>query len=307
MKILFVSSGNKKTGIGSIVKNQGKSLVEQNIEIDYFPISGKGVWGYFQNIFKIRNYLCKNHFDIVHAHYSLSGFVASLAGARNLIVSLMGSDAYGSLIQRQAIRVFNKIFWSACIVKSTTMAHKLRMPKTFIIPNGVDLSLFKPMSKEECKNKLNFDSKKKHILFMTDPDRKEKNFELAKRANDHLNRSDIELKVIHGAPHAIIPLYMNAADVLLLTSTWEGSPNVIKESMACNLPIVSTEVGDVKKLTRHTQGCFITTFDSKDIASKLQRALSFPGKTNGREQIKHLDSKQIAKRIIKLYNSIINH
>ena len=92
---------------------------------------------------------------------------------------------------------------------------------------------------------------------------------------------------------------------MLLTSLWEGSPNVIKEAMACNCPIVSTDVGDVKKIIKNTQGCFITSFDPRDVSIGITKALRFGKKTNGREHIKHLDDKIIAKKIINLYQTVL--
>ena len=92
MKILFVSSGNSQNGISPIIKNQGESIVKAGIELEYFLIKGKGIKGYFKSIFTLRKHLKNNTYDIVHVHYSLSAIVASLAGAKPLIVSLMGSD-----------------------------------------------------------------------------------------------------------------------------------------------------------------------------------------------------------------------
>ncbi len=102
-------------------------------------------------------------------------------------------------------------------------------------------------------------------------------------------------------------IYLNATDVLLLTSKWEGSPNVIKEAMACNCPIVSTNVGDVKWLLDGVEGCFITTNDPRDVADKINKALNFKSKTKGRDKLFRLgfDSEHIAKKIIKVYEELI--
>lgn len=100
---------------------------------------------------------------------------------------------------------------------------------------------------------------------------------------------------------------MNAADVLLLTSRYEGSPNVIKEAMACNCPIVATDVGDIRWIIGDTEGCYLTSFDPGDVASKLQLALKFGRRTRGRERLIELglDSVSVAKRIVQLYQDVI--
>jgi teichuronic acid biosynthesis glycosyltransferase TuaC len=94
--------------------------------------------------------------------------------------------------------------------------------------------------------------------------------------------------------------------VVLLTSLWEGSPNVIKEAMACNTPIVSTDVGDVKEIIGKTEGCFITSFDPEDVSDKIKKALEFGKRTTGREDIKHLESGVVAKRIIAIYKNVLD-
>ena len=142
---------------------------------------------------------------------------------------------------------------------------------------------------------------------MADPARYEKNYELALAAFQVLQenfRDAIELKVVYGIEHQQVLYYLNAADVVLLTSRWEGSPNVIKESMACNVPIVSTRVGDVAEIIQNTSGCFLADSLSEDLAEKLKSAFAFDGRTNGRNNITHLDSKLIAKNIISIYDSV---
>ena len=92
----------------------------------------------------------------------------------------------------------------------------------------------------------------------------------------------------------------------MLTSLWEGSPNVIKEAMACNIPIVSTDVGDVREVIGNTEGCYITSFEPEYIAEKIELALQFGKRTDGRENIKHLESSLIARKIIDLYKKIVD-
>jgi len=305
MKVLFVCSGNSEFGISPIVKAQGESLKKNRVEIECFLIKGKGIYGYLKNILPLRKYLKNNDFDVIHAHYSLSAYVASLAGAKPIVVSLMGSDVNSGIIAKLIIKIFNFIFWEKCIVKAESMKKKIGIKNSHVIPNGVDFEKFKEIDKEIAKEKINFNLQKKHIIFVANPDRYEKNFKLAKEAFNLLDDKSVELNVVCDVTHEMIPYYYYAADVLLLTSLWEGSPNVIKEAMACNCPIVSTDVGDVKEVIENTEGCYITSFESEDVAEKLKLALKFGKRTNGRENIKHLDSNIIAKKIIKIYEEVL--
>ena len=306
MKVLFVSSGNSKDGISSIIKNQGESLEREGIKITYFTIKGKGLIGYLKNVKVLRGFIKENNFDLIHAHYSMSAFVASLAGVKPLIVSLMGSDVKSDKLFKVFIYLFNMIFWTKTIVKSEDMKLSLGIKGAKVIPNGVDLDKLKPLNQLECKKNLEWDIEKKQILFASNPNRYEKNYPLAEKAFSLLNDINYELKVLEDIPNEQMPLYLNAADLVLLTSLWEGSPNVIKEAMACNRPILSTDVGDVSILLNNVNGCDIIEADAEEIASKIRYSTKKIPETNGREKLKllKLDSTNVAFKIIKLYKEI---
>jgi len=304
MKVLFISSGNSKSGISPIIKSQGESIKKENIDLKYFTIKGKGVSGYFKSILDLRRELKENHYDICHAHYWLSGIVASLAGAKPLVVSLMGDDVKASPYFRWIIYIFYYLSWSVIIVKSKDMYLTLKIKKAHIVSNGVDMSRFRPIDKDIALKKVGWNSSKKHILFTANPDRKVKNFKLAKEAFEYIGNKNLELHYLKGVPHEKVPYYYNASTVVILTSLWEGSPNAIKEAMACNIPIVSTNVGDVQEILYKTEGCYISSFDVKDFASKIKEALLFDKKTVGKGDIQHLKSELIAKKIVNIYKGI---
>ena len=306
MKVLFVSSGNSKYGISQIVLNQGDSLKKLGIFVDYFTITGKGIIGYLKNIPKLYSYRKKNDYHIVHAHYSFSAFVASLSGSEPLVVSLMGSDVKSKRWAKSLIKLFNYLFWKSCIVKSVEMKKDLGIKNLHVIPNGVDFELHKPMAQDKALIELNWNPKKKHILFAADPQRPEKNFKLANEAFQLIKNDKVELHFLKNVPHQQMPVYFAASDAVLLTSLWEGSPNVIKEAMACNCPIVATDVGDIKEVISGVEGCYLSSFDPKDLAEKLNLALQFGKRTDGREHIKHLKEEDIAQKIIDIYQKILN-
>lgn len=315
MKILFVFSGNTSvTGIGKrqgggILKNprhQGDSLIEMGYDVDYYQIIGKGVWGYIKNIPKIRRAINNGKYDIIHAHYSYSAIAASFAGTHRMLVSLMGSDTFSSPLMLMIIRLFCRFRWSGVIVKTDAMATKIRSRKVTVLPNGVNMELFRPIEKGEARKELGLPDRK-IVLFAADPSRPEKNFKLASEAYNKLGREDTILLPVYDAPHHLMPYYMNAADVLLITSLWEGSVNAVKEALACNLKVVSTDVGDVRVNIAGLSGCYITSSDADDIAGKLNEALENKTRTRGAERILEmgLDSAAINKRLAALYSSVI--
>lgn len=304
MKILFISSG-KSGSVGEVVRNQGESLKSAGIEIEYYLIK-PGLFGYLKAIPKLKKKYNTGNYDIAHSHYSLSGFTASLAGCRPLVVSLMGSDTYMSGFLRKIIYFFYKYRWDITILKTHKMKELLGMERAEIIPNGVDITRFKPIPQNESREMLNFPLEKKIIIFISFPNRPEKNIELAKTSLQRINRSDILFKHIYNVPNEKIPLYYNAADALLLTSKWEGSVNIVKEAMACNCPIISTNVGDVKWVLGDTEGCYITSFEPEDVADKIKAVLDFGRRTNGRNRIFNLglDSENIADRLFHVYHKV---
>jgi len=306
MKILFISGG-RLGDTSPLVKNQGESLIKKGVDVDFCVVDGRGIFGYLKAIPRLRKKIKEGGYNIVHAHYSFSAFAASLAGSFPLVVSLMGSDTYMSTFWRWCAHVFYYIRWDATIVKTPQMKEMLNMPKLYVIPNGVNMERYTLMEKTEAREKIKYFSEKKLIVFIADPARPEKNYALAQQVVDALNTPEIELMPVSGVSNEQIPYYLNAADALLLTSKWEGSVNVVKEALACNLPIVSTDVGDVKLNISGVDGCYVCEQDVNDLTEKLNLALSFGQRTNGRQRIVELglDSDTTADKLIEVYNSLL--
>jgi len=303
MKVLFICRGKPKIGISPITKSQGESLQKEGVLLEYFVLEQRGLKGYLKGIPLIRKHLKDNSYDVIHAHYWLSGIAAALAGAKPLLVSLMGDDVKKNSL-KWLIYPFSYFFWSSIIVKSKDMYRTLGLKKAHIVPNGVDMDRFKPMEQRLALQELKWDSNKRHILFPSDPARVEKNFQLAKKAVEALDDDSVELHYLKDVAMERVPYYYNASSVVILTSLWEGSPNAIKETMACSVPIVSTDVGDVKKVVSKTEGCYIASFEYRDFSEAIKKALKFNKRTTGREDIQYLKSEIVAQQIIDIYKNI---
>jgi glycosyltransferase involved in cell wall biosynthesis len=149
---------------------------------------------------------------------------------------------------------------------------------------------------------------KKLVIWAGDHSRPEKRFDIVQAAVGLAQKGDpsIELVLVSGLPHDAVPVYMNASDVLLLVSDGEGSPMVVKEAMACNLPVVSVPVGDVSEVIGGTEGCYLCSQDPHDVAEKLRLVLNQPRRTNGREMIKHMKQGVVAQQIVNLYEEVLS-
>jgi glycosyltransferase involved in cell wall biosynthesis len=219
----------------------------------------------------------------------------------------MGSDVKSSGLWRVIIRFFVRYIWKVTIVKSDDMKSSLGVytDRVHVIPNGVDLDVFKPLDKSQCRKIIGWDESKRIVLFAANPERPEKNFELAKKSFLKADIPNAEFKVVYNVKHEDIPLYLCASDVLISTSKWEGSPNIIKEAMACNLPIVTTDVGDVRWLLEVVNNTAIVRNSEVEIASAIKQVLKHSAQKNARNRLLelNLDSRSIANRLIHLYHS----
>ncbi|MCE3296644.1 MAG: glycosyl transferase group 1 [Crocinitomicaceae bacterium] len=301
MKVLIVCSGNKKD-ISPFIREQSLSLERLGVEIDFFPVDKGGISGYRKNIGRLKQKIALSKPDLIHAHYGLSGFLCIFQRKVPFVLSLHGSD-----INIPWVRAFSKIamrFSAFNIFVSEKLLHKSGGRKGAVIPCGIDMDTFYPQDRLEARRKMNLDPHGKYILFASSFSNKDKNAPLAKEAVALLNDPEVTLLELKGYSREEVALLMNAADLALMTSPNEGSPQFIKEAMACNCPVVSTDVGDVKANIGQVEGCFITTFEAEDIKTKIGAALKV-GKINGREHVERFNLGFIAGEVLNIYKKVL--
>ena len=303
MKVLIVANFNPGC-FSPFVIEQIESLRKAGLDVDTFGIVGKGLLGYMRNIAGIKQKIREFQPDLIHAHYGLSGLCANLQRKVPVVTTYHGSDIHsGGWILRLSQLAIKLSAYNVFISKKLKELSGARQTNTTIIPCGIDMETIHEIPRSEAKWLVKRD--KPFVLFSGSFTNRVKNPDFAKLAMEKLN--DVELVELRGYTRQKVTLMMNAADCLLMTSYREGSPQVIKEAMACGTPVVSVDVGDVKEVMGNTEGCYIAERDPEDIAEKIRQALAFKGKTNGRQRIIDLglSNDLVAKKLIEIYNEVL--
>lgn len=305
MKILIVASYNKSRFAPFIVE-QAEALKVAGCDVDWFGLQGKGVKGYIKNLPALKHKIKECQPDIIHAHYGLSGLFANLQRKVPVVTTYHGSDINERKVLRFSKLAMRLSAWNIFVSQKTLRIAKPSKKYT-LLPCGIDLSDLQLSDKTDAMQKKRLDIDKKYILFAGAFDNAVKNAPLAKDAVELLDCSNVELLELKGYSREEVTLLMCAADAFLMTSHSEGSPQVIKEAMACGCPIVSVDVGDVRERTEGVEGCYVANSrNPEELADLLKKALAFDKKTNGREKIiaDGLDNKFVAARLMDIYKKI---
>ena len=303
MKILVVANHNRGC-FSPFVEEQIESLRQTGCEVDSYGIVGKGISGYLSNLPALRKKIKAYQPDLIHAHYGLSGLLANLQRKVPVVTTYHGSDIHSLGLNLKLSRLCMRLSAFNLFVSQALYETRRYQRRNYaVIPCGVDTDLFVT---PDCRDK--YQNASCHagyeVLFAGAFDNEVKHPTLAREAVALVGNATIhELK---GYSRSAVVQKLQQADVLLMTSKREGSPQVIKEALACGCPIVSVDVGDVKSLIQGVEGCYIAAATPTDIASKLELALRFAQCTAGREVIfrQGLSLHQVAQRLITLYQTV---
>ena len=341
MKILVIAS-DKGGKFVPFIEEQIVALQQAGVEVIRYGVTGKGITGYLLELPALCRFISAERPDLIHAHYGLCGLLANLQRRVPVVTTYHGSD-----INKPSILRFSKIAMrlSAYNIfvsqRNVALAFRLslfasRLKKRYtLLPCGVNIP--EPWSELQTQwvgqltlnqwvqEKLHADAK--NVLFAGAFDNAVKDPELAfatiqasntaigngkwameSNSQSPIANRPIKLIELKGYNRNQVNALMYNCDALLMTSKTEGSPQVIKETMACGCPIVSVDVGDVAERTSGVEGCYIVrTREPKDIAEALLKAIAFDGKTNGRDCILEmgLSNEQVAQRLIAIYQSIV--
>lgn len=304
MKLLIVASYNKNRFAPFIVE-QAEAIAKTGVEVDYFGVTGKGIKGYLGNLGRLRQKIKEFKPDIIHAHYGLSGLLANLQRKIPVVTTYHGSDINDPKVLRFSKLAMRLSAWNIFVSKKNIELSGQKA-KYSLLPCGVDLYKFQPRSKQEARKVLAWDNEVKYVLFAGAFDNAVKNAPLAQAAVSLL--PGVKLVEMKGFSRDQVANLFYAADVFLMTSFTEGSPQVIKEAMVCGCPIVSVDVGDVAEITNGVDGCYIVDRDALIIAEKLKIVLDDTKRILGLDIIvnKELYNDKVAYKLLRIYESLLS-
>ena len=321
MTNMMPSPGNPKAGTFIEQQIQGLRAIGEDVNIVLVDRASQGPLQYLRTKRLVKEGVRSVRPEVVHIMYggTLAMLAATVCRGVPTVVSFCGVDLlgapYGSLAYR--VRTWLGTLASkraatladAIVVKSRNLEQGLPpdidRERVRIVPNGVSLERFRPLDRDRCRKELGWNPSVFHVLFST-ADRRDakKRLPLAEAAVDILNQRGVVAE-IHGlsrVPHEMVPTWLNAADVVLLTSRAdEGSPNIIKEALACDRPVVSVDVGDVKERIEGISGCHLAEPEPLDLAAKLQVVAGGPRRVEARARIEELSLERVAARLQEVY------
>jgi glycosyltransferase involved in cell wall biosynthesis len=327
MRILAVTNmypSEAFPGRGVFVREQvnGLRVLGLDVRVLFVDRWRQGPLAYYRMDDKITNAVAEFDPDVIHVMYGgvMADQVVRRHHVRPIVVTFHGSDllgenlsgwtrkvisSYGVYCSRRAARAAECVL---VVARHLTGAlNGAASPKkTRVIPCGIDLERFQRMDPLVCKQKLGWSARSFHVLFASSNGDPVKRPWLAKAAVAQMSNAERtpELHYLTGISNADVPVWLNAADALLLTSMHEGSPTVVKEALACGLPVVSVDVGDVAERIEGIEGCHLAQSDPADLAAKLDSVRWRAGRLNCEARLKELSILNIAQRLKRCYEEV---
>lgn len=318
MRILFVAPGGQRGAHMPFVRREADALRAWGHDVEVLGFDNRNYVNFPAEWLRLRAAVARWKPDILHAQYGkFTALMAAFAGAP-LVITFRGTDinrntkyslprsVSGILASQLAAFFARGIVCVSSEIRSKVWARRWR--PAIVLPTGVDLKLFRPMDRAAARRTLGYAAHERVVLFNASKNPDVKDPVLAQAAVDHAaaRMDNIRFVVLDGtARPEDIPIYMNAADVLLLTSRTEGSPTVVQEAMACNLPVVSVDVGDVRERLAGVQHCaVVSSREPAVLAAQLIKLLENPRRSDGRTHASSLGVRAMAVRLVEFYRAV---
>jgi glycosyltransferase involved in cell wall biosynthesis len=292
---------------GRWVRDQVEEMRRCGAEVEIFEFApGKGE--YVPATRRLRRLLKRERFDLVHAHYGLAGWCARLAGARPLVVSFHGTDVRHPVVGP----ISRRLAWRADLVASVSRAlfseengrpGLPHVPGSAVLPCGPDLGRFHPLPRAEARAGLGLDPAGRYLLFPANPARPEKRHD---RAAGLAAACDAQLLSGGSIEPDRMPLWINAANAVLVTSDYEGFGLAAIEALACNVPVLSTPVGIAPYALGGISGALCSPFELETWAPAVRALLETADpRVEGAARAATLSSARMAERTLEAYRAVL--
>ncbi|MBE0591656.1 MAG: glycosyltransferase [Gemmatimonadales bacterium] len=306
---------------GAFVKVQVDALRALQIPVDVMVIDGSRGWhAYAVAVLRLRQRIAQFRPDVIYAFYGLSGWVA-LWQSCPVVLSLAGSDILGSPATRGGVTLRSRAAillsqWAShraahVCVQSREMRERLwgraLRARTEVVVLGVDPEKFRPGDQAEARRRLGLPDGTPLVIFPNTPTERVKRLDLAQAAMEIVRRQlpEVQLRIVTNVPHDTMPDYYRAADALLLTSEWEGFPNVVKEALLCGLPVVTTDVSDVRRWIPLSPESSVSSRDPSIIASHLVEVLRHRPRVDPVPFLQVFGSEAVTRRMLEILRAVV--
>lgn len=324
-KVLVVTNGWPHKGDKTycvFIKRQVESIEKLGLGCDVLFIRGfVSPFAYIVTALLLFWWATTNRkkYMVVHSHGGETSLAARFYWRAPVLASYLGDDLLGTRqadgsvslpgrLKRTLIGQYSRLM-TATITKSKEMESVLphwTQRRNWVVPNGVDRDAFRPMDKRSARAALNWDANAPIAVFVANPSNPRKRFRLAAGAMSSVKKQfpAAMLQVASGLDHKLIPLVMNAADCLVFPSSQEGSPNAVKEALMCDLPVIATEVGDIRELLQGVEPSYLVEPSERAVAEAMIDCFARGVRCNGRARHAALAADAVARRIVDMYATL---
>lgn len=311
MRVLIVTNmypSRERPEFGVFVRDQLEALSRiDGIDVDLHIVEGGGKLNYLKAVFALRKHLKTRDYDIVHAHYGLTGWVARRAGAKPLVITFHGNDLRDERVRKLSLRLAKRVEQVAVVSeyfgREFASVKKFKRPIA-ILPTGIEMTRFRTIDRRAARQQLGLDPEGSFALFPADPSREVKRFDRAQGVVATVE--DLELLTLGGVAPAEVPVYMNAVDVVVFPTDFEAFGLVTVEALACNVPVITTPTGIAPVALDGVDGAYCLEWDIRNWHRALVAVLDDPDpRVSARHVAEQYSTDAMAARVVAVYRDII--
>ena len=289
--------------LGSFVRDQIEALRRiDGVEVELFAFDPGGAAAYAGAARALRKRR-DDHFDVVHAHFGPSAWPALAARGTAHAVTLHGTDVSHPRSRKVTLGALRFMDLVAGVSQPLLdgLPDWTKRHATAVLPAGVDTTRFTPIPRDEARARLGLEKQKPYLLFPADPKRPEKRYDRATEV-----AGDTPLLALENVDPQDVPLYVNAANAVLVTSEREGFGLAVLEALACDVPVLATDVGIAREALSNVDGTYCAAFDAQGWRAALAPQLENPDpRIQGRASAERWSTDRMAERVLAAWRSLV--